>query len=436
MAEKFQGLRKFLTEEQIANLPDQRGLRSWAFEPYLELPNDSANAALEPTLNSLRDEWLQDFERKPNPKMQSNFASCLRVFLLNLMRVHIESDGLTVGIPSQKERLGNQVQYRPAFMSVHYYREALKLLLDCGLVDMVKRGHRQENYGETSRYSLSDLGLGRLPISKIREGDFDIGRRDEVILLKDTKHRLIRYDQTLETQSMSDKLRKLNDLLERSEIAKNRPATGHIDFDSDFSGQATDLYRVFNNSDFKQGGRFYGGWWIHAKKHFRRIITINGEATIEADFKGIHPAILFAKNDLPIPPDPYALIPGVSENPALRGPAKTTFLALMNAGPKGTREPKDFNAQHGMTAKAFQQIVRNAFPMLPGIFGAGQGLFLQREDSDLAERIMMHFADKGITVLPVHDSFIVAERHKDELVQVMQATFKDAYGQTPSVTVV
>ena len=437
MAEKLQGLRKFLTEEQIANLPDQRGLRSWAFEPYLELHNDSANAALEPTLNSLRDEWLQSFERKPNPKMQCNFVNCLRAFLINLMRVHIEDDGLTVGIPSQKERLGNQVQYRPAFMSVHYYRKALKLLLDSGLVDMVKRGHRQENYGETSRYALSDLALKCLPVNNIRADDFDIGRRDEVILLKDTKHRLIRYEQTHETQTMRDNLRKLNDLLERSEIATTRPASVHFDFDSDFSGQATDLYRVFNNGDFKQGGRFYGGWWIHAKKHFRRIITINGEATIEADFKGLHPAILFAKNDLPIPPDPYALIPGVAENSALRGPAKTTFLALMNAGPRGTTEPKDFNAQkYGMTAKAFRQTVKDAFPMLPGIFGTGRGLFLQREDSDLAEQIMLHFVDKGIAILPIHDSFIVAEQHKDELVKVMQTTFQNAYGQTPSVTVV
>lgn len=437
MTKKFQGLRKFLTEKQIADLPDQRGLRSWAFEPYLELRNDSANAELEPILSLLKDEWLQGFDRKPNPKMQCNFVNCLRAFLINLMRVHIEDDGLTVGIPSQKERLGNQVQYRPTFMSVHYYLKALKLLLDSGHVDMVKRGHRQENYGETSRYALSAFALKHLPINKIRPDDFDIGRRDEVILLKDTKHRLIRYEQTPETQTMRDNLRKLNDLLEGAEIATTRPATAHIDFDSDFSGQVTDLYRVFNNSDFNQGGRFYGGWWIHAKKHFRRKITINGEVTIEADFKGLHPAILFAKNDLSIPTDPYALIPGVAENPALRGPAKTTFLALMNAGPRGTTEPKDFNAQeYGMTAKVFRQTVKDAFPMLPGIFGTGQGLFLQREDSDLAERIMLHFADKGIPILPIHDSFIVAEQHKDELVKIMQVTFHDAYGQTPSVTVV
>ena len=409
-----------MTEAQIKDLPDQRGLRSWAFEPYLELHFDIANSALEPILCLLRKRWLEGFERQPNPIMQNNFVSCLRVFLLNLIRAHTEGDSLSVGIPSQKQRLANQVQYRPAFMSVHYYLKALKLLLDSGLVDLVKRGNVQESYSETSRYALSGLALRSLSIDDFRPETFSIGLRKEVVLLKDAERRLIRYKHTLETQAMSTNLRTLNELLDKTEIATPGAARQHSNFESEFCGQATDLYRVFNNGNFEQGGRFYGGWWIHAKKHLRHKITINSEQTIEADFKGLHPAILFAKHGLPIPPDPYALIPGVTENTILRGPAKTTFLALMNAGRGGTREPKDFNEQeYGISAKAFRQTIKEAFPMLPSIFGTGQGLFLQREDSDLAERIMLYFADKSIAVLPVHDSFIVAERHREELVQVM-----------------
>jgi hypothetical protein len=45
------GLRVFLTNAQIADLPDQRGVRSWAFEPYLELHHGAANAALVPVLH-------------------------------------------------------------------------------------------------------------------------------------------------------------------------------------------------------------------------------------------------------------------------------------------------------------------------------------------------------------------------------------------------
>lgn len=75
------GLRRFLTVEQIAALPDQRGVRSWAFELYLELDHDDANVALGPVLHRLRDSWMQSFDRKPNPQRQKSFINCLRVIL-------------------------------------------------------------------------------------------------------------------------------------------------------------------------------------------------------------------------------------------------------------------------------------------------------------------------------------------------------------------
>lgn len=430
------GLRVFLTNAQIADLPDQRGVRSWAFEPYLELHHDTANAALVPVLHGLRDSWMQGFDRKPNPQRQGNFVNCLRVILLNLMRVQVVNATLTVGIPSGKDRLNKEKRYRPAFMTVHYHLKALELLQERGLVRLVKAGHQQEDYAETARYALTKAGCDSFLVSGLTAKGFTIAKRDEVILLKDEEKRLTGYIDTPETRTMRANLLRLNNLLDSTAIATTRPANPLTDFEEDYSGQKTDLYRVFNNGDFEEGGRFFGGWWQHANKHLRRTITIDGQPTVEADFKGLHPAMLFAKHGLPIPPDPYALVPGIADNDTLRGHAKTTFLALLNAGKRGTSEPKDFDpAKHGMTAKTFRQSVRDAFPMLPGIFGTGIGLRLQREDSDLAERIMLHFADRHVPVLPVHDSFIIAARHRDELVRVMQAVFHDAYGQKPTVTV-
>ena len=436
MADELTPLMAFLTDEQIAALPDQRGVRSWAFEPYLELRNDAANAALCPVLDGLRDSWVQGLNRKPNSQRQDNFINCLRVILLNLMRVRTLDTTLTVGIPSGRQRLEKEKRYRPAFMTMHYHLKALELLQERGLVWMVKAGHQQEDYAETARYALTDAACDSFLVSGLTAKDFTIAKRDEVILLKDKETRLTPYADTPETRAMRNNLRRLNELLDGADIATTRPAKPLTDFDEDYSGQKTDLYRVFNNGSFDQGGRFNGGWWEYAKKHLRRCITIDGQPTVEADFKGLHPAILFAKNGLRIPADPYALVPGIADNATLRGHAKTTFLALLNAGKRGTCEPKDFDAgKHGMTAEAFRQTVRDAFPMLPGIFGTGIGLRLQREDSDLAERVMLHFADRDIPVLPVHDSFIIAARHRDELVRVMQGVFHDAYGQTPTVTV-
>lgn len=417
-----------------AILEDQRGLRSWAFEPYLELHHQAANAALAPVLGNLRDYWLQGFQRKPNSSRQANFVGCLRVILLNLMRVRSVDDGLTVGIFSGKGRLDLERRYLPDFMTVHYHPTALKLLQARGLVLMVKGGHQQEDWSETARYALTDEASELLATTSLSPQDFTIGRRNEVIRLKDTKGRLTRYIDTPETSTMRANLRRLNDLLQGTDIALTRPANPLTDFDDEYSGQRTDLYRVFNCGSFEQGGRFYGGWWQHAKRHLRPFITIDGQVTVEADFKGLHPAILFAKAKLDIPPDPYAFVPGITDNETLRDHAKTTFLALLNAD-RTTKEPRNFDsAAHGMTAEVFRQMVKDAFPMLPGIFGSGLGRYLQREDSDIAEKIMLHFASKGVAVLPVHDSFIVAAQYKDELIRVMQTVFHERYGQIPKIT--
>ena len=385
-------------------------------------------------LGNLRDHWLQGFQRKPNPSRQANFMSCLRVILLNLMRVRTVDARLTVGIFSGRGRLDLERRYLPNFMTVHYHPTALKLLQARGLVLMAKAGHQQEDWGETARYTLSDAASTLLPISSLSARDFTIGRREEVIRLKDTEGRLTRYSDTPETQAMRVNLRRMNDLLEGADIALTRPAHPLTDFDDKYSGQKTDLYRVFNNGSFEQGGRFYGGWWQHAKKYLRPFITIDGQPTVEADFKGLHPAILFAKAGLAIPSDPYNLVAGVADNETLRDHAKTTFLALLNAD-NTTKEPRNFDsAAHGITAEVFRQMVKDAFPILPGVFGTGIGRYLQREDSDMAEQIMLHFADKDVPVLPVHDSFIIATQHTDELVRVMQTVFHDHYGQMPNIT--
>ncbi len=36
---------------------------------------------------------------------------------------------------------------------------------------------------------------------------------------------------------------------------------------------------------------------------------------------------------------------------------------------------------------------------------------------------MLYFAEKGVPVLPVHDSFIIAAQHQQELVPVMKRVF-------------
>ncbi|MFV0645192.1 MAG: hypothetical protein ACK5NN_11945, partial [Sphingomonadaceae bacterium] len=204
----------------------------------------------------------------------------------------------------------------------------------------------------------------------------------------------------------------------------------------EYHGRNVRLHRIFNRGSFAHGGRFYGGWWQNIRKHARPMITIDGQHTIEADFRGFNPSVLLAEVGQPIPDDPYSSIVGANAPDGLREHAKATLAALLNSKTGRTEEPKDFNsATYGMTADDFRQRVLDAFPMVPGLWGTDKGMRLQRQESNLAEAIMLHFVRQGHAVLPIHDAFIVQAHLEDELVSVMKGAFKGMFGQMPHVKI-
>ena len=135
--------------------------------------------------------------------------------------------------------------------------------------------------------------------------------------------------------------------------------------------------------------------------------------------------------------DPYG---GILETehgqPPIDGPfqvsarafAKIAFNAIGNATaelrqpPQGVR-PRDF----GLTWRDLSQRILEKHHAIEDAFYSGQGLRLQYIDSQLAERVMLHFANKGVPVLPVHDSFIIAAQHQQELVTVMKRVFGERF---------
>ena len=48
-------------------------------------------------------------------------------------------------------------------------------------------------------------------------------------------------------------------------------------------------------------------------------------------------------------------------------------------------------------------------------------------DSDIAEEVTLHFARQGITLMPVHDSFIVEEENVEECWVAMKKVFSMRY---------
>ncbi len=300
---------------------------------------------------------------------------------------------------------------------------------------MVRRGFSLPGHSQTSRFALTKKGAVRLQVEDWTFADFRVDRGKETIRLKDKNDRLCGYDDTPETMAMRAFLDEINAKLDATDIDTTRLLTIH-DRKPEYRGRKVRLHRVFNRGNFDCGGRFHGGWWQNVKSHVRPAITIDGQHTIEADFRGFNPAVLLAEAGQPIPDDPYRPIVGANAPDDLRDHAKATLAALLNAKTGATEEPRNFDsARWGMTAEDFRAKVLNAFPMVRAMLGTDKGLTLQRLESDMAEAIMLHFVRQGHAILPIHDAFIVQAHLEGELVQVMKDAFKARLGQVPHVKV-
>jgi len=66
-------------------------------------------------------------------------------------------------------------------------------------------------------------------------------------------------------------------------------------------------------------------------------------------------------------------------------------------------------------------------------FYTGVGLRLQRLDSDIAEKVLLHFAQSGIAILPLHDSFLMHNGYGASLEPVMRSAFKEVVGASPKI---
>lgn len=192
------------------------------------------------------------------------------------------------------------------------------------------------------------------------------------------------------------------------------------------------LYRIFNNGDaegkgFKHGGRFYGGWWEGIPSEYRKKITINGKHTAEIDYSGYHPRMLYAIEGIDLGKrDPY-LPNGL--NKKWRDFGKLAFTKLLN-GKKRLAEPDDYDDKAiGMSWHELLIIMEHYHAPIVKYFRTGYGLELMRKDSDIAERILLHFSKRDIPCLPIHDSFIVHHAHAEELWDIMLKEYQMVFEQ-------
>lgn len=197
--------------------------------------------------------------------------------------------------------------------------------------------------------------------------------------------------------------------------------------------RANRLYRIFNLGQFNKGGRFYRTWWQAVPSKFRRYITINGNPTVEIDYKSLNVSLAYAHVRLEKPEGEGYLPAGLPAK--YRKLFKFLLVRALGADEADRNRHADIRKVRkmggyplGMGYRDCMDKIREMHPRLVPLLFTGTARELQFLDSRVAEKIILNLNQRGIAVLPIHDSFIVELQYKEVLKDAMIAYYREIVG--------
>lgn len=369
----------------------------------------------------------------------------LKVVLLDLYVAWMGDPNLCLGVHLNEKRYRAKTRYN----SLHISKTTIliiKRLTDLGLIHshLGFNDRREGGFGRVSRIWPSKALISHF--TKARFSVFDIHYHDarESVVLRDEKKKDIEYEDTQETKDMRDVLDAYNDLLRLTHIDCSHLDEPYVEQKSGrklhINQNKKFVRRVFNNSSWRQGGRFHGGWWQHIGSEHRPHIRLDGERTIEVDYSGIHIVLLYAEIGINYfneqEGDPYEInLPEINDPEFLRTLAKQSLLVGINARDEKSAlaairkgliqnedKPESLSLTNALLSKVLRQL-RDKHPLIADKICSGAGIELQFTDSQITEKIVEHFTSISVPVLCIHDSYIVPDGYAGDLREMMRSAW-------------
>jgi hypothetical protein len=255
---------------------------------------------------------------------------------------------------------------------------------------------------------------------------------------------------TPKTRKMAENLYRYNEFITQHCIAFDLPDSALVTIAKTMAGNIdkythrhldfsrVQLRRIFSRGDMSLHGRFYDGWWqsIPSKDwQYRTHITIDGHRTCEVDYSSVCLRIVYALKGISIDPEEDLYDIGLPDfySGTKRDLVKEYINAIMNDEDEIFSLKKAQLKQLELTHEQLHALVLKRHNPIKEELKAGIGLKTQLIDSQIAEDIMLTMVDKGVLVLPIHDSFIVKDKHQRLLETVMLESFKKITGHPGSV---
>jgi hypothetical protein len=394
--------------------------------------------------------YFSDFTNKKTKKH-------LKVILLDLYLCWLEDEEKSLGIGMSNSFYNDKSRYN----SLHISNLMIKVVHRLSREDLIGL-----HPGSESAKKVTRIWAEELLIKKFKEAAIDqfmvVSHEDrETVILKDNEKKLIEYrdDELTETdaakvQKMRELLKEYNDALHNTFIDIPTLDKGYIEnvtsgrdeVRHSISHHHKFVYRVFNNGSFRQGGRFYGGWWQNIPKAYRKDIFIDDQSTVEIDFKAIHIKLLYAQLGLEIDEelrgdDAYTIeIPFTDDDEEARQIGKMLLLICINAKDEYSAL-KAFRSglvnlgygKVGLKDKDLTPLIqslKDKHPKIQSSFCSNAGIHLMNIDAEIAALVLEDCLYINLLPLIIHDSFIINSLEEEQLRLFM----KDAVTRVVSST--
>ena len=385
--------------------------------------------------------------RSRTEQEQIRFNYAVRHQLIELWKKHHTHKDNHSSIQKNKNFYSALQQYRDPYLTYRMAIQAFEGIQKLDLIEVTKNGFydRIKMEGNLTRYratpKLSEM-LDELDGHPLI--DLPPNLDSNTILLRkkiDGRNMLIPYEEDKDTEQWRVNLKEINSCFSRHmidlRIKDSEVEALQERLLSDSKKEPIDLnkkvlVRIFINSSFGEGGRFYRGWWQNVPSEYRPFITINSKYTQEHDYSQLNPNMIYSLYNHELgSEDAYSRVLG----PEHRDVVKQAFNAMFQRNKPLESKPKGINIDEiGMTWKELRQAILNAHKPIKDLFFTGLGNKLQFEDSIIAENVMLQFAKMDYPTLPIHDSFIMhhafgndGSKQESELEEAMRRAFHDRF---------
>ena len=389
----------------------------------------------------------QTRKRVRRPADQVTYERIVEAILCDLCGVELEPNNDSIHLPLSKKTLGEKSRYKgtalgktlPAILDVMSAPEMDFVVLEKGhstfqIVDddlnVAFAG------GQQSILKAGTKLLSRIERFGITRDDLGPASEEEVLVLRSPKRHsntiaeYQEYEDDEATLALRQQMTDLNAWLSTADITCNLPQVDPAH---------RRLRRIFNNADFAQGGRLYGGFWLPMSSDARQEhILIEGDWCVELDYGQMSLLLLYARaqaQDHVPSGDLYDLSEHGIPTECRKG-IKKVMQAIINSPEIPRRLPKA-SRQHFPSRINLRDIlsaVEKKHPVIFPLMTSGIGMQLFRKESVILVEVLEALRSEGIIALPVHDAVIVMEEHKQTTITIMKKVFKDHTGITPQVT--